>query len=250
MKPNLRILVVDDDQRMTHTLSDILGLMGYQVTQAHSAAMALDLVRSQLWDCVLSDVRMPGMDGVQLNAQIHHLQPGLPVLLMTAYASEELIRSGLEEGVVGVLNKPLDINHLLAFFHSLGKHRMIAIVDDDPVFCKTLGDILIQRGFNVRQITNPDMDVEQVTDGAQTILLDLKLDGVNGLDVLKNIRSHYPDLPVLLVTGYKQELSEIIRAGVEISAHTVFYKPLEIPELLQKLTEIHVQQLRQILKTA
>jgi DNA-binding response OmpR family regulator len=80
--------------------------------------------------------------------------------------------------------------------------------------------------------------------------LDLKLDGVNGLDVLKNIRSHYPDLPVLLVTGYKQELSEIIRAGVEISAHTVFYKPLEIPELLQKLTEIHVQQLRQILKTA
>jgi len=244
MNPKLRILIVDDDLRMTRTLSDILALSGHEAVEAWSGPDALEKIRTQAFDCVLTDVRMPGMDGVEFHHQLRQFQPGLPVALMTAYASDEIIRQGLEEGVVGVFDKPLDITHLLGFFASLARNRIIAIVDDDPAFCRTLGDILRQRGFEVKQITDPHADVELMASESQVILLDMKLNGRGGLDVLKEIRARYPSLPVLLVTGYRQEMAETIRAAQEIGAYACLYKPLEIPTLLEKLAHFQLERLR------
>jgi DNA-binding response OmpR family regulator len=61
---------------------------------------------------------------------------------------------------------------------------------------------------------------------------------------LKSIRKQYPTLPVLLVTGYRQEMAETIQAALEISAFTCLYKPLAIPELLEKLAAIQLDRLR------
>jgi two-component system response regulator HydG len=181
MEPKLRILIVDDDQRMTRTLADILSVAGHEVVEANSGAQALEKVSTQTFDCVLTDVKMPEMNGVELHRQLRLAQPGLPVMLMTAYAADELIRQGLDEGVVGVFDKPLAINQLLAFFTSLAKHRTIVIVDNDPAFCQTLDDILRQRGFKVAQFTDPHVDVELMAAEAQVILLDLHLNHLAGL---------------------------------------------------------------------
>jgi len=248
MNPKLRILIVDDDQRMTRTLADILFLSGHTAVAASSGTEALAKLRTQAFDCVLTDVRMPGMDGVEFHRQLHQSQPGLQVVLMTAYAADEIIRQGLDEGVVGVFDKPLDINLLLGFFASLAKNCVIAIVDDDPNFCKTLGDILQQRGFNVLQITDPHTNVELKASDTQVILMDMKLNDVGGLDVLKDIRARYPDLPVLLVTGYRQEMETAIQAALEINAYACLYKPLEIPALLQTLSQLQLERLRAALK--
>lgn len=247
MNPKFRILIVDDDKRMTRTLADILNMAGYEAVEASSGTQALELVGGQSFDCVLTDVRMPEMDGVEFHHQLHQFQPGLPVVLMTAYAADEIIRKGLDEGVVGVLDKPLDISQLLAFFGSLSKHRTIAIVDDDPAFCKTLGDILAQRGFKVITVTDPHADVELMAAESQVILLDMKLNDINGLDVLKSIRARYPSLPVVLITGYRQEMAKPIEAALQISAYTCLYKPLEIPDLLEKLSWLQLNRLRSIL---
>ena len=244
MNPKLRILIVDDDLRMTRTLADILALSGHEAVEAWSGPDALEKIRTQAFDCVLTDVRMPGMDGVEFHHQLRQFQPGLPVALMTAYASDEIIRQGLEEGVVGVFDKPLDITHLLGFFASLARNRVIAIVDDDPAFCRTLGDILRQRGFEVKQITDPHADVEWMASESQVVLLDMKLNGISGFDLLKIIRARYPSLPVLLVTGYRQEMAETIRAAQEIGAYACLYKPLELPALLEKLAHFQLERLR------
>ena len=244
MNPKLHILIVDDDQRMTRTLADILTLAGYTPVEAFSGPDALEKIRTQRFDCVLTDVRMPGMDGVEFHNQLHRSHPGLPVVLMTAYASDEIIRKGLDEGVVGVFDKPLNITQMLGFFASLARNRVIAIVDDDPAFCKTLADILRQRGFNVQQITDPRTDVEAMASESQVILLDMKLDGRGGLEVLKEIRARYPSLPVLLITGYRQEMATAIQAAQEIGAYTCLYKPLEIPDLLEKLSHLQLERLR------
>jgi len=248
MNQNLRILIVDDDHRMTRTLADILSMAGHTAVEASSGPQALAKIRTQAFDCVLTDVRMPDMDGVELHRQLRLAQPGLPVMLMTAFAADEIIRQGLEDGVVGVFDKPLDINHLLGFFTSLAKNRTITIVDNDPAFCKTLGDILQQRGFSVAQITDPHADVEQMTSATQVILLDMKLNSRSGLDVLKEIRARYPTMPVLLVTGYRQEMAAAIQAALEISAYTCLYKPLEIPALLQTLAQFQLERLRDVIK--
>jgi two-component system response regulator HydG len=244
MNQKLRILIVDDDKRVTRTLSDILTLSGYETVEAGSGTEALEKIGAQAFDCVLTDVRMPSIDGVEFHRQLRQSQPGLPVALMTAYASDQIIRQGLENGVVGVFDKPLDITHLLGFFASLAHNRVVAIVDDDPVFCRTLGDILHQRGFGVKQITDPHTEAELMASGSQVILLDMKLNGISVLDVLKIIRARYPSLPVLLVTGYRQEMAETIQAAQEIGAFACLYKPLEIPTLLEKLAQIQLARLR------
>ena len=249
MDQKLRILIVDDDRRMTRTLADILSISGHEPVEADCGAQALEILRKQEFDCVLTDVKMPDMDGVELHRRLRLAQPGLPVLLMTAYAADETIRKGLAEGVVGVFDKPLDINNLLAFLTSLAKNRSIVIVDDDPVFCKTLGDILQQRGFNMVQITDPHIEVEQMASGAQVILLDMKLNHVGGLEVLKGIHSRHPDLPVLLVTGYRQEMSAAIQAAQRIDAYACLYKPLEIPALLEMLAGLQLKHLRKVIKS-
>jgi two-component system, NtrC family, response regulator HydG len=248
MNPKLRILIVDDDSRMTRTLSDIFSMAGHQPVEANSGPQALDLARQQSFDCVLTDVRMPGMDGVELHRQLCQVQPGLPVMLMTAYASDEIIRKGLGEGVVGVFDKPLDISSMLGFFVSLASQRSIVIVDDDPDFCKTLSDILQQRGFSVSHYCNPLPEVELMTAGAQVVLLDMKLNGITGLDVLKQIRAHYPDLPVLMVTAYRQEMNAAIQAALAVNAFTCLYKPLEIPSLLQTLSDFQLKRLRKAIR--
>ena len=244
MLDKLRILIVDDDRRMVHTLADILTISGYTPVEAFSGQEALEKIAAEACDCVLTDVRMPGMDGVEFHRQLRKSHPGLPVALMTAFASDETIRQGLAEGAVGVFDKPLNIAQLLGFFDALARNRIIAIVDDDPGFCKTISDILKARGFNVLPITDPHTDVESMASGSQVILLDMKLNSISGLDVLKEIRKRYPSLPVLLVSGYREEMAETIRAALDINAYACLYKPVEIPALLQTLAQLQLERLR------
>lgn len=133
MNSKMRILLVDDDKNMTRTLADILALADHTVQVAGSGREALEKVGShRLFDCVLTDVRMPDMNGVELHGHLKETQPGLPVLLMTAYAAQEDIHKGLENGVVGVLEKPLDIGQLLTFFSALAHLSAVDVSTDDP----------------------------------------------------------------------------------------------------------------------
>jgi DNA-binding NtrC family response regulator len=149
---------------------------------------------------------------------------------------------------VAALEKPLDINQLLAFFAALQRNRTIAIVDDDPFFCNTLGDILQTRGYNVRKITDPHMDVVKMTDDAQIVLLNMKLNRSNEQEMFQQIRDAHPDLPVLLIAGYRQEMEPTIQKAIQIGAHACFYKPLELFELLDTLAEIQLKTLRKELR--
>ncbi len=247
MKDQLRILIVDDDRRMTKTLKDILEVKGYEAEAAHSGPKALEKVEKSRFDCLLSDIKMPVLNGVELCRAIKERQPDLPVVLMTAYSHDKLVNEGLKEGSIAVLTKPLDINALLSFFSALRKDRSIVIVDDDPGFCKTLGDILQPRGFTVTQVTEPKSMMETLKRDFQIVLLGMKLNSMDGLEVLKEIREHHPHLPVILVTGYRDEMAQAIEAALKIGAYVCLYKPFRIEKLLQLLTEIHHQELARVL---
>ena len=107
MADTLHILIVDDNQMMVKTLQDILQIKGYQAEVAHSGPEALEKIEETTFDCVLSDIKMPDVNGVELYRAIKAHQPDLPVVLMTAYATDKLIEEGLQEGVIAVLTKPL-----------------------------------------------------------------------------------------------------------------------------------------------
>jgi CheY-like chemotaxis protein len=108
------ILVVDDNPPMAETLADILTIKGYAVHTAFSGAEALEVLRSQKVDILLTDVIMPEMDGVALYRQAKEIHPHLIAFLMTAYSHDDVIRQGMAEGIKTVLAKPIDINLFLS----------------------------------------------------------------------------------------------------------------------------------------
>jgi len=87
--PTEKILIVDDEQSMTQFLGIVLRKEGYQVASANSGRDALEKVRGESFDAVITDIRMPGMDGIQLLEGIKKIDPTLPVVIMTAYASQQ-----------------------------------------------------------------------------------------------------------------------------------------------------------------
>ncbi len=108
-----RLLIVDDDPLNTSTLSDIFLLNGYEVDVANSGFAALEEARNKIYSCVLSDIKMERMNGVELLCALKSIQPGVPFILMTAYSDDDLILQGIRNGALVTLIKPLDINRLL-----------------------------------------------------------------------------------------------------------------------------------------
>lgn len=116
MSASLSILVVDDNPSMLKTLADILDARGFGVYSASSGAEALKILQNHHVDILLTDVRMPDMNGVALYRETRTTHPNLTTFLMTAYAADDIIQQGMKEGIKTVLSKPLDIDFLLTLF--------------------------------------------------------------------------------------------------------------------------------------
>src|SRR5262245_20381151 len=84
-----KVLVVDDEQSMTQFLGIVLRKEGYAVTTVNNGKDALERVRAEDFDVVITDIKMPGMDGIQLLQGVKKHDPSLPVVIMTAYASQQ-----------------------------------------------------------------------------------------------------------------------------------------------------------------
>jgi two-component system response regulator HydG len=233
---------------MVKTLCDILKVKGMEPIAAYSGEEALHFAESEKPDCVLMDIKMPGINGVETLKKLKELSPDLPVVLMSAYATEDQIEEAKQQGAYTVLNKPIDIQIVLSFLALLRKEESILIVDDDPNFCRTLKDILQTRGYRVVTESDPDKVFEHMEQKYMlTVLLDLNLGNKDGLDVLKDIRAKYPSKPVVLVTGMKDEMTASIEKGKKIGAYTFFYKPLEIDSLISSIKEISRRKLQSLL---
>ena len=116
------VLIVDDNVAMTRSLADILEVKGFVVHAANTGADALQILRDNPVDILLTDVKMPDMNGVSLYRQTRTTHPALTTILMTAYAADELIQQGLSEGIKAVLTKPLDVDFLLQLFSAIQRN--------------------------------------------------------------------------------------------------------------------------------
>lgn len=248
MTEKTRILVVDDDRRIVRTTSDILRLNGYDVATAFSGEEAVARVKAEVPDCVLMDLTMPGIDGVDALKRIREAAPDVPVVLMSAYATDEQVREAKRFGAATVLTKPIDIQQVLSFFSLLRREDTIMVVDDDPSFSLTLNDMLESSGFRVVIEKDPAKVLFHMEQRYHlVVILNLKLGGYDGLEILRSVRSRYPGKPVVLVTGYRQEMAASIEQGIQIGAYTCLYKPFATDELLGVIAEISRKKLNNVL---
>ena len=108
-----KILIVDDEARILLLLQSLLKANGYDVVTAKDGNSALDAVKSDTFDLVITDLRMSPMDGMELFKEIKTLQPDLPVILLTAYASVETAIEALKNGAFDYLSKPFKVDEML-----------------------------------------------------------------------------------------------------------------------------------------
>ena len=109
-----RILIVDDDQRITLILKQLLRIKGHEGVPAESGAIALDLMKQGAFDVVITDLRMPHMNGLEFLREAKALKPSMPVILVTAYASNETAVESIKLGVFDYVSKPFKFDDLLA----------------------------------------------------------------------------------------------------------------------------------------
>ena len=108
----LKILIVDDEEDFVSTLAERLVLRGFQVEVAMRGMDALRYVREDDFNVLILDVKMPGIGGLDLMAQIKQKHPDLPIVLLTGYGSEAEAQRGMAEGALEYLMKPIDVDEL------------------------------------------------------------------------------------------------------------------------------------------
>ncbi|MCE5211682.1 MAG: sigma-54 dependent transcriptional regulator [Deltaproteobacteria bacterium] len=112
MKNKLDILITDDDLAHRVMLKKLLSGWGYNVAEADDGSVAVEEVRKRSFDLILMDIRMVNMSGIEALEQIKQINPSIPVIIMTAYASVETAVSALKKGAYDYLTKPLDFDEL------------------------------------------------------------------------------------------------------------------------------------------
>lgn len=116
-----RVLLVDDERDMLDLSRDLLEAEGYTVATAESGEEALAALGRAPFDVVITDLRMPGMGGLEALAHIRRLDPNLPVIVVSGYLSDECRARCRGDGAFECLQKPVDLALLL--------HRLAAACD-------------------------------------------------------------------------------------------------------------------------
>jgi DNA-binding NtrC family response regulator len=106
------LLIVDDDDVSCRLFTEVLEGEGYQVQQAQSGEEAIERLRSEAYDLLLVDVRMPGISGLDVTRAMRQEQPQLPIIVMTAFGSIETAVEAIQEGAFDYVSKPMNLDEL------------------------------------------------------------------------------------------------------------------------------------------
>ncbi len=179
------ILVVDDDRNTREGLQRALRSR-YEVRLAENAQRAMEALADDNVDIMLSDMRMPGMDGLELLKRTHAHHPRVVTILLTAYGSVETAVEAMKQGAYDFLTKPISLNHL---------------------------DMLIERALHSREIETKNRDLEQQLDrkyGFENIIGDSPA----MQPIFDTIRQAAPSQATVLITGASG-------TGKELVAHAI-----------------------------
>jgi two-component system response regulator HydG len=235
------ILIVDDNEDLLQTFAMILKRRGFCVETADNGTSAVDKFKEQNFDVTLMDIVMPEMNGVEAFKKIKEMQPGAPVILMTAYSDEELIQTAREEGVHQIIHKPIRIDQLMNIITDAASSQPILIIDDDEDICDILTRVLKLQGHEVLTAGSGEEAVDIARERAcQMAFIDVKLPSIDGLETLLRLKEVNPDLLTIMMTGFRNEVKDALEKAQTASAITCLYKPFDPAEaaaLVQKIAK-------------
>lgn len=246
------LLVVDDDPRIRGLLTESLSALGYTTSQASNGREALELVYDHEYDCVITDIRMPEVDGLTLLQSLKTQKPTLPVIMITAFAIPQHKAEAVEAGADGFLMKPFRLSKIedvlarvLSEERSNGTHHhpihSVLVVDDDPHFRILLLEVLEAMRYSADSVSTAEDALNRIEHHCpDAIISDYKLPGMSGETLVKTVKAMHPELPVILISGYAPSISG--REFADGAADAFLMKPFRIDrigEILKSLEGSH-----------
>lgn len=237
IEKQINILIVDDQIGMLETFTDILEDKGFCVQTAEDGFSAIEKARENMFDVIFMDIQMPGINGVQTFRELKKNNPQVTVVMMTAYALDDLIAEAVSEGAFAVLYKPFDIEKVVHIIEQGTNKSVILVVDDSFEERQTLKDSLETKGHHVTTAASGQEAIEFVKkDNIGVILMDVRMPGINGIETFEEVHKIRPEVPVIFVTGYSIE--DALRDAVSKGAYACLQKPLDMEKIVNVLEEL------------
>jgi two-component system, response regulator, stage 0 sporulation protein F len=109
-----KLLIVDDQFGIRILLNEIFQKEGYQTFQAANGVQALNLVQNESPELVILDMKIPGMDGLEILKRVKKINASIKVIIMTAYGELDMIQEAIDHGAITHFSKPFDIDEIIA----------------------------------------------------------------------------------------------------------------------------------------
>ena len=239
MSKSLDILVVDDDRDNADSLAELFEMEGHRVRVAYSGEGAIAAYREGNYHLAFMDVMMPDRNGVESFLEIRRMRPDAKVYMMTGFSVEQLLQQALDNGALGIMSKPVDLEAVLRTIDTVRPSGMVLVAEDDPEFGPELQNLIENAGLGCELVTNGRDALERMARGGiDTLILDLNMPLINGIDVYKQLKSVNAPVPTIVITGCRDANADALDAMRDIEFSGILTKPFDPSVLLSKLERL------------
>jgi FixJ family two-component response regulator len=234
------ISVVDDDESIRRTTTLLIESFGFRAAAFESAEGFLKSGQLNDTSCLIVDVQMPGMNGLQLQSHLAAAGCGIPIIFITAYDDKESHGRAMQAGAVAFLGKPFSDEQLLQTIRSTlrGELRvaknLISVVDDDESIRRTTTLLIESFGFRAAAFESAEgfLKSGQLHD-TSCLIVDVQMPGMNGLQLQSHLAAAGCGIPIIFITAYDDKESR--QRAMQAGAVAFLGKPFSDEQLLQTI---------------
>jgi len=243
------ILVVDDRVEDRETLRDILVAKKYRAFVAKDGYEAIDIVRKSDFDVILLDIRMPGMDGMEVLEVVKEIKPRIGVVMMTGYSSEGLAGQSLKRGAYTCLYKPfLDMEKLLKVIEEVREQRKevasswqrarILLVDEEEAHRESISNILAEENYRITPVSNASEALKRAEQNFFNVaLIDLELSEMSGLELATRLKEMSRKTCVIIMTPFSALDLDTLEQSTKETIFDYLVEPIDAVQLKQLVRE-------------
>jgi DNA-binding NtrC family response regulator len=218
MGNELTILIIDDNMEMAANLQEILEDEGVRVEIAKNGYEALEKLGASGFELVITDIRMPGMNGVEVLKAVHERWPRLPVIVMTAYSADAIMEEAYTAGALDVLSKPVNIDHVIDLVERISTpNAPVLLVEDDRDLRVGLAEALLDIAKVVPHAAGTVADARRLAAQVdfRVAIIDVRLPDGDGVALAHELKQTRPELEIIYITGFAGNhgaLAEVLQA--------------------------------------
>ena len=216
------ISVVDDDESTRKSTSLLIESFGFQAAAFESAESLLKSSQLHETSCLIIDLRMPGVNGLQLQSHLAAAGYKIPIIFITAYDNNESRQQAIQAGALAFLAKPFNDELLLqtiraALGGQLGARKnLISLVDDDESVRRTTTLLIQSFGFQAAAFESADSLLKSgQLQETSCLIVDVQMPGMNGLQLHRHLAASGYRIPIIFITAYdnKESRQQAMQAG-------------------------------------